>query len=177
MNTRRRRWSVVVILLGALLPGLALAEPSVGQPLPPFVGTDLTGAQRHSSDLLGHAAVVIAATSRAASGEAQAWSQEVVEHSGGDVPLVTLMAIDLPFFISDGMALDIARGKIPQKYWKRTWLGGEGDIQRALQLEPGSETPYVFTLDAQGHVTAVVHVRVDDPEAARIWQVLRAWRH
>ena len=68
MDMRRKGWSVIV-LMGALLPGLAPAEPSVGQPLPPFVGTDLTGSERRSSELGGQPSVLIAATSRAASGE------------------------------------------------------------------------------------------------------------
>ncbi|QRK05905.1 hypothetical protein JQX13_38075 [Archangium violaceum] len=162
--------------MGVLLPTLALAAVPVGQELPFFVGTDLTGTQRRSSELTGQPAVVIAATSRAASGEAQAWANEIVQRQGGDVPLVTLIAIDLPFFIPDDVALGMARDRIPHRYWDQTWLGGEGDIQRALQLEPGSDTPYVFTLDSRGRITDAIHGRVGDPAASRIWRSIQAWR-
>lgn len=162
--------------LGVLLSTAAPAALPVGQQLPFFVGTDLTGTQRRSSELTGQPTVVIAATSRAASGEAQAWAQELVERHGDDVPLVTLIAIDLPFFISNDLALGKAREKIPHKYWEQTWLGGEGDIQHALQLEPGSGSPFVFTLDSQGRITTTVHGRVGDPEASRIWQAMQAWQ-
>lgn len=172
---RRNGWTAIVFV-GVLLSTLAPAAVPVGQQLPFFVGTDLTGTQRRSSELTGQPAVVIAATSRSASSEAQAWANEIVQRQGGGVPLVTLMAIDLPFFISDGMALGMARDKIPHAYWKQTWLGGEGDIQRALQLEPGSDSPYVFTLDSQGRITAAVHGRVGDPEASRIWRAMQSWR-
>lgn len=172
---RRGRWTAIA-LMGALFPALASAAIPVGQELPFFVGTDLTGTQRRSSELTGRPTVVIAATSRAASGEAQAWAQQLVERSGGSVPLVTLIAIDLPFFISDNMALGMARDRIPHKYWDQTWLGGEGDIQRALQMEPGSGVPYVFTLDAQGRITAAVHARVGDPQASHVWQAVRLGR-
>lgn len=171
---RLSRWTLVT-LLGGLLPGLASAGLSVGQPLPAFQGTDLTGTERQSSELVGRPAVVIAATSRSASGAAQAWGRALAGHTGDGMPLITLMAVDLPFFISNGMALRVARGKIPRSYWPDTWLGGEGDIQRALELEPDSDTPYVFTLDDQGNITAAVHAGVDAPEADRIWLAVRAW--
>lgn len=172
----RRGAMVAITSLGALLSTAAPAAIPVGQQLPVFVGTDLTGTQRRSSELTGQPSVVIAATSRAASGEAQAWAQQLVERSGGNVPLVTLIAIDLPFFISDDMALGMARDRIPHRYWAQTWLGGEGDIQRALQLEPGSDIPYVFTLDSRGRISAIVHGRASDAEASRIWQSIQAWR-
>lgn len=175
MDARGKGWKVAVVV-GALLPALAPAAVPVGQRLPFFVGTDLRGLQHRSSELTGHPGVVVVATSRAASGETQAWANEFLQREGDAVPFVTLIAIDLPFFISDDMALGLARDKIPSAYWDQTWLGGEGDIQRALQLEPGSDEPYVFTLDAQGRITAAVHGGVDDPAASRLWRAVRALR-
>ncbi|EPX58970.1 hypothetical protein D187_003347 [Cystobacter fuscus DSM 2262] len=162
--------------MGVLLPSLAPAALPIGQELPFFVGTDLTGTQRRSSELTRQPSVVIAATSRAASGEAHSWARALIERYGNNIPLVTLIAIDLPFFISDDLARGKAREKIPHEYWEQTWLGGEGDIQRALQLEPDSEVPYVFTLDSQGRISAAVHGPVGAPESSRIWQEIQAWR-
>jgi hypothetical protein len=176
-DTRRtRRLLAVVGLAGLWLPALAAAELPVGQPVPSFTGTDLTGTPRQSTELKGQPTVVIAATSRSASEEAQAWANRLTERYGEGVHLTTLIAIDLPFFIPESTALDMAREKIPRQYWDQTWLGGEGDIQEALQIAPGSETPYIFTVDEQGRITAGVHARVGDPQAQRIWQAVQQMR-
>lgn len=169
----RRAVARCAVVALAALPLGARADIPVGQQLPFFQGTDLTGTIRESPELRGPpTTVLVVGTSRAASDAGKAWVYEIQERYGERVQIINLIAIDLPFFISESTALDMARGQVPRRYWEQTWLSSEDSIQEALGLQPGSPVPYVAVVNRQGQLIASAHAPLQAPEAQQIWQAL-----
>jgi hypothetical protein len=100
------------------------------------------------------------------------WFDAADQHIPEDVHRQSLIALKLPFFVSEGTARGKAKGQVPREYWEDTWLDKNGGMARALGLS-SSETPYVMALDAEGRVLASVHATVDSPDARTIGSALR----
>lgn len=130
----------------------------VGKQLPAFQATDLDGKPRSAQELVGRPTAIIVTPSRGAGTQSGTWAQLLSNRAGShSVHIVGLVALDVPFFIPQGMVQNVARSHVPKKDWDDTWLSVKGDLRRRLGIERGSPTPYVFSLDASGKITAVVH--------------------
>ncbi|WP_126936249.1 MULTISPECIES: hypothetical protein [Corallococcus] len=172
-SRRGRSILTVSALAGVLLtaPG-AFALPSQGQSLPEFSARDLTNGKHASEELKGRPTLLVVITNKDAGAQMRGWFDAADQHVSDSVHRQSLLALKLPFFVSEGTARGKAKGQVPQSYWQDTWLDKNGDMAKALGLSP-SETPYVLALDAEGRVLASVHATADSQEARTIWSALR----
>ncbi len=65
-----------------------------------------------------------------------------------------VLAIDLPFFMSEGDAISRAKQKIPARFHDQTWLLAESLLEEALGIPASSEDAFVLVLNAEGKVIA-----------------------
>jgi hypothetical protein len=148
------------------------ADPRPGAAAPSFDAEDLNGRAHSSRELAQRPTVVVVCTSADASSAANAWLQQAKNRAHGQVRVVTLVALRLPFFVSQGMVRGRARPQVNPGEWTNTWIDVHGHVQSALGISDGSATPYVFTVDAQGRVVASVHAPVNHPSASAIMSAI-----
>lgn len=172
-SRRGRSILTVSALAGVLLtaPG-AFALPSQGQSLPEFSAHDLTNGKHASDELKGRPTLLVVITDKDAGDPMRGWFDAADQHVPDSVHRQSLIALKLPFFVSEGAARGKAKNQVPREFWKDTWLDKNGGMAKALGLS-SSDTPYVLALDAEGRVVASVHATVDSPEARAIWSALR----
>jgi hypothetical protein len=142
------------------------------QALPSIEATTLTGETVTGKNLLGQPAILIVTPSRDAAEETRQWVQALRKNlDPSEVKVRDVLALDLPFFISEQEALDRARQKIPQKYHDQTWLLAESALEQALNVPDSSEEAYVFALNPQGQVVARVR---GSPTTSKIDEIQKA---
>lgn len=164
-------------LLGALAASALALAPSVQalqreQPLPSFSAKDLNGNEHESGELRGHRTLVVVMTDRDGGDAMQRWFDAADARLGkGHYASTALISLRLPFFVSEGAARGRAKQRVPQEFWDATWLDRNGRMAKTLGL-PQSREPFVFVVDAQGHVVAQAQGPADSPEATHIWSAL-----
>lgn len=140
--------------------------------LPSMEATTLTGETVTEKNLLGQPAILIVTPSRQAAEETRQWVQALRKNIDPTVVKVRdVLALDLPFFISEQEALDRARQTIPQKYHDQTWLLAESSLEEALNVPTSSEDAYVFALNPKGQVIARVR---GSPITSKIDEIQKA---
>lgn len=155
---------------GALLA--ALAAGAHAQALPSFEATSLTGQTVTEQRLLGQPSILIVTPSRDAATSTRRWVQALQRNVDPDAIRVRdVLAIDLPFFISERDALGRARERIPERYHDQTWLMTEVRLETALGIPPESGVAHVLVLNAQGVPVARVS---GTPTQQRIAEVTQA---
>ena len=168
MNTRTLTAAAFAAIALGSAPSQSFADPRPGAATPTFSAEDLNGRSRSSRELTQRPTVVVVCTSADASRAADAWLQQAHAHAHGQVRVITVVALRLPFFVSQGMVRGRARPQVHGQEWGNTWIDIHGDVQRALGVADGSATPYVFSVDASGHVVASVHANVNHPSASAV---------
>ncbi len=155
----------------ALVAALLLGAPTLSDAsddIPSFSATALTGRSMTSADLLGKPTVLILTPSKEAASDTRKWAQALRGQLADDV---RVLAIDLPFFMSESDAIGRAKEKIPARYYDQTWLMSSQTLESALGVPPSSANAFVFVLNAQGHVMARIS---GDPSAANVGRVQAA---
>lgn len=126
--------------------------------LPSFEATTLTGETVTEDKLIGQPTLLIVTPSRQAAEETRQWAQALRRNfDASKVRVRDVLALDLPFFISEQDAISQARKKIPDRYHDQTWLLAESSLEEALDVPASSEDAYVFALNSQGEVIARVN--------------------
>jgi hypothetical protein len=169
-----QRTIATVLAAGVMTLALAIgAEPRPGGAMPGFSARDLAGNWHHSHELRGRRTLVLAISGPSASGAARAWFDAARSRlAGGGVHIVTIVALDLPFYAPDYLVRGRARAEAPRDRWHDTWLDRNGDIQRAFGLRHDSGMPWAFALDETGRVVAYAHAPVSHPLAQSVWAAL-----
>jgi hypothetical protein len=67
-----------------------------------------------------------------------------------------VLAIDLPFFMSEEDAIGRAKEVIEERYQEQTWILSESRLESALNIPRDSAKAFVFVLDTQGQIIARV---------------------
>lgn len=67
-----------------------------------------------------------------------------------------VLAIDLPFFMSESDAIGRAKQQIPARYYDQTWMLQGSELEMALGVPPGSPKAFVFVLNTEGKIVARV---------------------
>ena len=161
----------LTLTLLALAPLQVWSQLS-GTPIPEFTATVLTGAQIKSTQLIGQPTILIVTPSKDAAEDTRLWANALRENIDPSmVRIRDVLAIDLPFFMSEEDAIGRAKAKIPERYHEQTWLLNESSLEAALDVPRDSTSAFVFVLDAQGQIAARVQGNPDD---AKISQVERA---
>jgi hypothetical protein len=157
-------------LLGIVQAAHTAAGPKVGERFPSLEGKDLDAKGRELASLVvEEPTLIVAITERAGEKGMQAWFDKSDTLAPRMIRRVAIVSIDMPFFVSDGMARAEARGKTPEGFYGRMLLDTSSKMARRLGLEK-NDTPYVWVVDRQGTVLAAFHGRVNDPGADGVWQ-------
>lgn len=144
------------IFVAFVLASLASAS-SAQSTLPSFEATALTGQTVTEEKLIGQPSVLIVTPSRGAAEQTREWAQALRKNINQDkVRVRDVLALDLPFFISESDAIGRAKEKIPKQYHDQTWLLNESSLEQALNIPPSSEDAFVLVLNAEGKVVARV---------------------
>jgi len=137
--------------------------------IPEFTATVLTGEQIKSTQLIGQPTILIVTPSKDAAEDTRLWANAL--RANIDPSLVRIrdvLAIDLPFFMSEEDAIGRAKAKIPARYQDQTWLLNESTLETALSIPRDSASAFVFVLDAQGQVVARVEGEPSDSKMAQV---------
>ncbi len=162
----------VVWGVGALvLSGSVEALPSVGEQVPLFTAKDLLNRPHATSEWRGQRVLLVAITEQHAGDEMRRWFDAASARLPEEVHRASILSLDLPFFVSTGLARDRAKEQVPRQFWSDTWLDKDGEMARTLMLAT-SRQPYVLALDEEGQVLAGIHGTVDSPDAHLVWEAL-----
>lgn len=161
------------VLTAALLSALcAIATAVQAVPWPAFTATTLTGEKVESSKLLGQPTLLVVTPSKEAAESTRQWVNALREQLDTSKYRVRdVLAIDLPFFMSEEDAIGRAKEKVPDRYHDQTWILDSTVIEEALKIPQDSEEAAVVVLDAEGKVVAQVH---GSPTDGRLNEVVRA---
>ena len=156
----------ITLALVLLAPVAAWSQLS-SSPIPDFMATALTEGKVSAAQL-------IVTPSKGAAKDTRLWAESLrknVDQSG--LRIRDVLAIDLPFFISEEDAIGRAKEKIPARYQDQTWILSESNLESALNIPRDSAKAFVFVLDAQGKIIARVE---GEPNDARLSEVELAVR-
>ena len=148
------------------------AVAAVDSPIPAFEATSLMGHKVTEAQLLGQPTVLIVTPSKAAAEQTRQWAEALRRAlEPKSIRVRDVLAIDLPFFISEADAVGRAKEKIPARYHDQTWLLAEESLERALGIPTGSAQAFVFVLDGGGRIVARVS---GAPEETRVAEIASA---
>jgi hypothetical protein len=160
------------LLLAAtlLLPLAVPAAPDVGSRLPEVKARDVAGNPTRLRSLLDDNTLIVAITDRDGAGAMRAWFERA-HQAAPDAAEVSIVSLDLPFFVSDGYARSKAREEVPKEQWRHSLLDKDGKLAKDLAL-PEGKTPFVMVVDGEGKVLARFHGAVTAPGADAVWKAL-----
>jgi len=145
-----------------------------GSPIPSFTATALSGEKVSSDKLIGQPTLLIVTPSKDAAADTRMWVNALRKNIDTDaVRIRDVLAVDLPFFMSEADAIGRAKEKIPARYHDQTWIFAEQDLEIALDIPTDSAKAFVIVLNTEGKIVARVE---GEPTAARIGQVSSAVR-
>lgn len=160
---------------------VAMAVPSVlalaADQIPKFEATSLTGQHVTEEQLLGQPTILIVTPSRDAAAQTRAWANALRSRiDPTKVRVRDVIALDLPFFMSERDALGRAKAKIPQRYHDQTWLSGQKVLENALGIPTDSPKAFVLALDANGRVVQRVSGAPTDADVEKILSAMPSSR-
>lgn len=150
----------LAILMAVGLAGPASAAAAAQESAQPvaltnFKATALSGEQVTEQQVLGQPAVLIVTPSRNAAAQTREWARALMGRIDPDrIKVRDVIAVDLPFFMSESDALGRAKSKVPPRFHGMTWLTAESTIERALNVPDSSDQAFVFVLGPDGAVKA-----------------------
>jgi len=71
-----------------------------------------------------------------------------------------VLAVDLPFFMSEEDAIGLAKEKVPKRYHDQTWILNSQVIEAELGVPSDSEAAVIVVLDTHGNLVSQVHGNV-----------------
>jgi len=164
----------ITLALALLAPVGAWSQLS-SSPIPDFTATALTGEKVSAAQLIGQPTILIVTPSKDAAKDTRLWAQALrknVDQSA--VRIRDVLAIDLPFFMSEEDAIGRAKEKIPARYQDQTWILSESNLESALNIPRDSAKAFVFVLDAQGKVIARVEGEPNDAQLSEVEKAVRS---
>jgi peroxiredoxin len=173
MKTSITRALALFALFALLAPVGAWSQLS-SSPIPDFTATALTGGKVSAAQLIGQPTILIVTPSADAAKDTRLWAKALrknIDQSG--VRIRDVLALDLPFFMSEEDAIGRAKEKIPARYHDQTWILNESSLERAFNIPRDSARAFVFVLDTQGEVIARAE---GEPNDAKLNEVEKAVR-
>lgn len=147
---------LLVVTAGLVLAvAAASAQTGASAPIPDFEATSLTGKTVHSAQLRGRPTILLVMPGRDAEAQTRQWADTLRGRLDPQAYRVrAVLAVDLPFFLSEADAVGRARDEIPKRYWDETWLATKSEVETALDIPGSSRKAFVFVLDGDGSVVA-----------------------
>lgn len=151
------------VIASACLLFVATSAGVADTPWPEFTATSLTGKTVQNTSLRGAPALIIVTPSRDAAEATREWAAALRgEIDTSDVQIRDIIAVDLPFFISEEDAIGRARDAVPERYHDQTWILAAPLLERALDIPRDSDEACVLVLDADGNVIVKTHGPVNE---------------
>lgn len=164
----------IFIALLLLAPIYAWSQLS-SSPIPNFTATVLTGEKVSSAQLIGQPTILIVTPSTEAATDTRLWAEALRKNvNQREVRIIDVLAIDLPFFMSEEDAIGRAKEKIPARYQDQTWISSKSNLETALNIPSSSAKAFVFVLNAQGNILARVEGKPNNAKLMDIKQALRS---
>lgn len=161
-------------LLIALTTVFGAHAQTAGSPIPSFTATALTGEKVTSEKLIGQPTLLIVTPSKDAAADTRMWVDALRKNIDPKAVRVRdVLAIDLPFFMSEADAIGRAKEKIPAQYYDQTWIFAQKDLEVALDIPTNSAKAFVVVLNAEGKIVARVE---GEPTEGRIKEIGSAVR-
>jgi predicted transcriptional regulator len=161
-----------------LLAILIFFGPSViagDGPWPSFTATTLSGEKVDSDILIGQPTLLILTASRNAVESTREWANTLRSKTDQSKYRVrSLLAVDLPFFMSEEDVIDRAKGKVPKRYHDQTWILNSQIMEDALGEPFDSEEAVIVVLDKDGNLISQVHGRVTTARMSEITDALKS---
>lgn len=161
----------VMLALALLVPVGVWSQLSSSQ-ITDFTATALTGEKVSAAQLIGQPTILIVTPSTDAAKQTRMWADALRKNIDQTrVRIRDVLAIDLPFFMSEEDAIGKAKEEIQARYQDQTWILSESNLESALNIPRDSAMAFVFVLDAQGKVIARVegapnHAKLNEVEKA-----------
>ncbi len=141
----------------ALLVGSASLAQTGGSPIPSFEATALTGETVSSATLIGQPTILIVTPSKGAAADTRLWAKALREHiDQKSIRIRDVLAVDVPFFMSEGDVIGRAKETIPEQYYDQTWITSGTVLEKALDIPTESKKAFVLVLDTQGGIVVQV---------------------
>ena len=133
---------ISVTFLLALLASAAAWSQLASSKIPDFTATALTGEKVSSAELIGQPTILIVTPSMDAAQDTRLWVEALRKNIDEKaIRIRGVLAIDLPFFMSESEAIGRAKEKIPARYFDQTWIFAEQDLENALEYRPTATRP------------------------------------
>ncbi|WP_392384325.1 hypothetical protein [Marinomonas primoryensis] len=171
-STSRR---VTVLTLLAILTLFGPAAAAADGPWPSFIATTLSGDKVDSNKLIGQPTLLILTPSRNAAKSTREWVNTLrseIDHS--KYRIRDVLAVNLPFFMSEEDAIDRAKEKVPQRYHDQTWILNSQIMEDALGVPSDSEEAVIVVLDKNGNLVSQVHGSVTEARMNEIIDALQS---
>jgi predicted transcriptional regulator len=162
--------SLILVLILYGLP--AIAEDKLW---PSFTATMLSGEKVDSGKLLGQPTLLILTPSRDAAQSIRKWVETLrSEIDQSKYRVRDVLAVDLPFFMSEEDAISMAKKKVPQRYHDQTWILNSQIMENALDVPSDSDEAVIIVLDKQGHLVSQVHGKVTPLRMSKVTGALQS---
>ncbi|WP_341303662.1 hypothetical protein [Pseudomonas sp. TMP25] len=166
--------TAITLTLALLLPVNVWAHLS-NSPIPDFTATALTGEKVSAAQLIGQPTILIVTPSTDAAKHTRLWAKALRKNIDQTrVRIRDVLAIDLPFFMSEEDAIGRAKEKIPLRYQDQTWILNEASLESALNIPRDSAKAFVFVLDAQGSIIARVEGAPNEVKIREVEMAVRS---
>jgi hypothetical protein len=130
-------------------------------PWPSFTATTLSGETVDSDKLIGQPTLLILTPSRNAAESTREWANALrskIDQS--KYRIRDVLAVNLPFFMSEEDVIGRAKEKIPQRYYDQTWILNSQVMENALRVPADSDEAVICVLDKNGVLVSQVHGKV-----------------
>lgn len=127
-------------------------------PIPSFEATALSGEKITDAKLIGQPTILIVTPTKAAAEDTRKWANALRKNLNpkSSIRIRDVLAINLPFFMSESDAIGPAKEKFPARYYDQTWILDETILETALNIPTESASAYVIVLDSEGQIIARV---------------------
>jgi predicted transcriptional regulator len=134
----------------------------------------LSGEKVDSGKLLGQPTLLILTPSRDAAQSTRKWVETLrSEIDQSKYRVRDVLAVDLPFFMSEEDAISMAKKKVPQRYHDQTWILNSQIMEDALGVPSDSEEAVIVVLDKKGNLVSQVHGEVTTERMSQIFRALQ----
>jgi len=165
----------VMSLCYAMLFATAAFADLESSPLPSFQATSLTGKSVTTAQLIGQPTILIVTPSKDAATDTREWAQALRKNVDQKaVRIRDVLAVDLPFFMSEADAIGRAKEKIPARYYDQTWIFAKEKLETALGIPVDSHSAFVFVLNSQGKVLARVEGAPTSQSVGKVESAVRS---
>lgn len=161
-----------------LLVALTLCGPpaiAADGPWPSFTATTLSGEIVHSDKLLGQPTLLILTPSRNAAESTREWVSALLSKiDQSKYRIRDVLAVDLPFFMSEADVIGRAKEKVPKRYHDQTWILNSQVMEGALDVPSDSDEAVIVVLDKHGNLVSQVHGEVTTARMSEITDALQS---